>query len=141
MQKSNNTNKLSKYSLIFFLQSPSGVIYSDIHYQNGYFLLPLQTVESGNYTCSFLEQGPARRCNATDSIVLGEATVYVDGDNVKWNVMEANERELIEKEKILRQENQVLQSEVQNLTQMVHQFQQVVDLQDSCKSVTVTVLL
>ncbi|XP_025079714.1 uncharacterized protein LOC112555495 [Pomacea canaliculata] len=111
--------------------SPSGTVHTDVNYQDGYFLLPLQAVETGNYTCSLTGSSPARRCLASDSILLRETAVYVDDENVKWTVMEANQREFIEKEERLRQENEALKSQVQNLTQRLHQLQDAIDIENT----------
>lgn len=123
----------------FFLQSPSGSVHTDVNYQDGYFLLPLQAVETGNYTCSLTGNSPARRCLASNSTLLRETTVYVDDENVKWTVMEANQREFIEKEERLRQENEALKSQVQNLTQRLHQLQGAIDIENTRRLSPLTV--
>ncbi|XP_025078913.1 angiopoietin-related protein 7-like [Pomacea canaliculata] len=102
-------------------RTPSGAVYTDVNYQDGYFYLPLQAVELGNYTCSASDESLAGGCLGTDSELLGEATVSVD-QNVKLAVMEANQNELIREGQILRQENQELKSQVQNLTQRLNQL-------------------
>ncbi|PVD18278.1 hypothetical protein C0Q70_20827 [Pomacea canaliculata] len=100
-------------------RTPSGAVYTNVNYVDGCFLLPLQTVESGSYTCSLTYQSLSRGCLASDSVLLGEAIVYVD-ENGKWAVREANEGELIAELKsqvqILHQGDQQLKSQVQNLT-------------------------
>ncbi|PVD18279.1 hypothetical protein C0Q70_20828 [Pomacea canaliculata] len=101
-------------------QTPSGSAYPSSSYQEGYFLLSLNTsAETGNYSCSILHQSPARQCLASDSPLLGEATVYVDGDDVRMTLLEANEQQLFEG---MWQEDEDLASQLRRYQEQLQQL-------------------
>lgn len=134
--------------MLYIVQTPSGSVHADFNYKDGYYLLPLKSIERGNYTCSIVDQSPAKRCLASDSPLRGEASVYVDGEEIRLATLEANQREtserlqefnrslgrelelLREENRLLREENSALSLAVQDIKDALGRYQGLNGLQD-----------
>lgn len=101
-------------------QTPSGAVHKDAIYQGGYFLLPLQSVETGNYICTLSHENQSRHCLGNDHEVVGVASVYIADVTAEVAMLKANQSELIN-------ENQELRSQVQNLTDRLNHIEQLLD--------------
>ncbi|XP_025078912.1 angiopoietin-related protein 7-like isoform X2 [Pomacea canaliculata] len=101
-------------------RTPSGAVHKDAVYQGGYYLLPLQSVETGNYICTLSHENQSRRCLGNDHEVEGVASVYIADVTAEVAMLKANQSELIN-------ENQELRSQVQNLTDRLNHIEQLLD--------------